>query len=144
MDKDRIKRYKEKQEKLTEYLSYLKEWTKDLNVEDFNKTDIKEQFSIYHAFQNVVEVITDISAMVVKDLKKIPKDDYSNLDLLVKENVINNELSSYIKEANGLRNRIVHDYNGIDDDIAYKKILSIFKYIIQFKEVIDNWLKKSK
>ena len=46
MDKERIKRYKEKQEKLSEYLTYLKDWTQDLKVEDFNKTNIKEQFSI--------------------------------------------------------------------------------------------------
>jgi len=144
MDKERIKRYKEKQEKLSEYLKYLKDWTQDLEVEDFNKTNIKEQFSIYHAFQIVVEIITDLSAMVVKDLKKIPKDDYSNLETLAKEKIITKELSSYIKEANGLRNRIVHDYNNIDDDIAYKSILNVLNRIKQFKEVIDEWLKKNK
>jgi len=144
MDKERIKRYKEKQEKLSENLTYLKDWTQDLKVEDFNKTNIKEQFSIYHAFQIVVEIITDLSAMVVKDLKKIPKDDYSNLEILAKEKIITKELSLYIKEANGLRNRIVHDYNSIDDDIAYKSILSILNRVKQFKEVIDDWLKKNK
>ncbi len=144
MDKERIKRYKEKQEKLSEYLTYLKEWTQDLKVEDFNKTKIKEQFSIYHAFQIVVEIITDLSAMVVKDLKKIPKDDYSNLEILAKEKIITKELSLYVKEANGLRNRIVHDYNSIDDDIAYKSILSVLDRVKQFKEVIDDWLKRNK
>ncbi len=144
MDKERIKRYKEKQEKLSEYLSYLKEWTQDLKVEDFNKTNIKDQFSIYHAFQIVVEIITDLSAMVVKDLKKIPKDDYSNLESLIKDKIINKELSLRIKEANGLRNRIVHDYNSIEDDIAYKSILNILNSVKQFKEIVDEWLKKNK
>ena len=144
MDKERIKRYKEKQEKLSEYFSYLKEWTNALKIEDFNKTNIKEQFSIYHAFQNVVEVITDLSAMIVKDLKKIPKDDYSNIELLVKEKIIKRELSLQIKEANGLRNRIVHDYNSIDNDIAYKGILSSLNSLRQYKEVIDKWLRENK
>jgi len=144
MDKERIKRYKEKQEKLSEYLSYLKDWTQDLNVEDFNKTNIKEQLSIYHAFQIVVEIITDLSAMLVKDLKKIPKDDYSNFEILVKEKIMSTELSSHIKEANGLRNRIVHDYNSIEEDIAYKSIINNLNSLKQFKEVIDEWLKKNK
>lgn len=144
MDEERIQRYKEKEEYFVKLMGKLKEWTKDLNEKDFtNNLSLKEQFSIYHAYQIILEIITDLTAMVVKDLKIIPKDDYINIDVLAEKDVISKDLAYNMKQANGLRNRIVHNYNGLNEEIGFKSIQKYLEHLDKYKEDIDNWLQKN-
>ena len=144
MNEERIQRYKEKEEYFGKLIGKLKEWTKDLNEKDFiNNLSLREQFSIYHAYQIILEIITDLTAMVVKDLKIIPKDDYINIDVLAEKEIISKDLSYNLKQANGLRNRIVHNYNSLDEEIAFKSIQKYLEDLEKYKEAIDNWLQKS-
>lgn len=143
MDEKRIKRYKEKEEYLTMILKKLDEWTSDLKEEDFiNNQDLKEQFSIYHAYQVIMEIVTDLTAMVVKDINIIPKDDYLNFDILGENKIISNNVTNNLKQANGLRNRIVHNYNGFNEKIALKSIKKYCKYFEEFKDELDKWLRQ--
>lgn len=143
MDEKRIKRYKEKEEYLTKILKKLNEWTSDLKEEDFiNNQDLKEQFSIFHAYQVILEAVTDLTAMVVKDIGMIPKDDYMNFDLLAENKIISKNMANYLKQANGLRNRIVHNYNGLNENITLKSIKKYYKYFEEFKDELDKWLRE--
>ena len=81
--------------------------------------------------------------MYVKDLNIVPKDDYSNLDILIKKDLISKDLCKNLKKANGLRNHIVHEYNGINEEIAYDAILNLLEDLKKFKEMIKKWLKKN-
>lgn len=49
--------------------------------------------------------------MIVKDLGLMVNDDYKNLDVLKERKIISTEMHNTMKKLNGLRNRIVHDYN---------------------------------
>jgi len=71
------------------------------------------------------------------------KDDYSNIDTLVEKNIINAKLGGRLKEANGLKNRIVHDYNGLDDSIAYERILALIVVFKDYKNGVNKWLAKN-
>ncbi len=143
MDQKRIQRYKEKEEYFSKLMTKLKEWTKDLNVNDFvTSLGLKDQFSIYHAYQIILELTTDLAAMVIKDLKLIPKDDYVNMDLLAENKIISKELAYNLKQANGLKNRVVHSYNGLDEEMAFKDIQKYYDYLKKYKEALDKWLQK--
>jgi len=142
LNKERIKRYKEKLEYFNIIILNLQSWIKEIKIKDFENLSLKEQFSIYHAFQIISELIADFAAMIVKDLNKIPKNDYFNLDLLVEQKLISNEAANDLKKANGLRNRIVHNYNGIDDNIAFKGIKEGINTFNKFEEALEDWLKK--
>ena len=48
-----------------------------------------------------------------------------------------------MKQANGLRNRIVHNYNGLNEEIAFKSIQKHLEHLDKYKEDIDNWLQKN-
>ncbi len=144
MNKERIKRYKEKKEHFNRIFEKLKKWTSDISVNEFlTTTSLERQFAIYHAYQIIVEIITDLAAMAVKDLKILPKDDYININVLAENNVISKTLATKIKDANGLRNRIVHNYNGLDDEIAYKSILNTINDLEKYMEAIISWIKKN-
>jgi len=144
MNKERITRYKEKEEHFNKIFEKLKKWTSDINVNEFlTKTNLEKQFAIYHAYQIIIEIITDLAAMVVKDLKILPKDDYVNINILAENDIISVRLATKIKDANGLRNRIVHNYNGLANDIAYKSILTTINDVEKYIEAIKNWIKKN-
>ncbi len=144
MKEERIKRYKDKLDYLIRTIKNLKDWTKDINSKDFiEKLELKIQYGIFYAFQISVKLITDLIAMIIKDTKIIPKDDYTNINMLIKEKIISLELANEIKNANGLRNRIVHDYNGMDYNIAYNALIKMLKSFEAFKEVVIKWLKKN-
>jgi uncharacterized protein YutE (UPF0331/DUF86 family) len=144
LSSERLKRYKGKEKILKKYISELKKWIKGDDVNKFkNDLSLRDQFSIYHIYQLIIEVISDISAMLVKDLQEIPKDDYSNLEFLNENDIISDKLIRDLKKANGLRNRVVHNYNGIDEQIAYKGIKEYLPSLENFLEVIQDWLKNN-
>ncbi len=144
LDEKRIKRYNDKFIQFDKILKLLKEWSEEIDVSTFlNETSAERQFAIYHAFQIILEIVGDIAAMLVRDLQLVPKDDYTNVEYLKKKNIITTDLAKYVKDANGLRNRIVHNYNGLDDQLAYKGILNFIKEITNFVVVIKQWLKNN-
>lgn len=50
------------------------------------------------------------------------------------------EIAECLKTANGLRNRLVHRYNGINDKLALDSILEVIPCVEEFIETIKKWL----
>ena len=144
MEEERIKRYNDKLEYFNQTIKNLEEWTENIDIKEFTENlELQKQYAIYHAFQISLEIVTDVIAMIVKDSNIVPKDDYSNLDILKNNDILTSGLAGKIQEASGLRNRIVHDYNGLDDSIAYQSILECIKSLKKFNEEVRNWVKKN-
>jgi len=72
-------------------------------------------------------------------MKLIPKDDYSNINIIRNKKIISADLAAKLREANGLRNRNVHDYNGLDNEIAYNRLLNLLEYFQEFKVKSKNF-----
>lgn len=141
MDIERAKRYKEKLNFISERLEDIEEWT-SIDVSDFI-SDKKTRLATYKAFQELIEASFDIVAMMCKDSRIIPKDDYTNVESLYNKNIIEERLVKALAESNGLRNRLIHHYNTLDDRIAFESILALLTIFKYFTEVIDKWLKKN-
>ena len=122
----------------------MNDWTESIDTKEFiERLELQKQYGIYHAFQTGIEIITDLVSMIVKDVKLIPKDDYSNINIIRNKKIISADLAAKLREANGLRNRIVHDYNGLDNEIAYSRLINLLKYFQEFKVKAKEWLKKN-
>ena len=143
LDNSRFERYIEKLDYFRKLMDKLEEWVKDIDANSFISLDLKEQFGIYHIFQIIVEIITDLIAMICKDLKIKPKDDYSNINYLREYEILSEELSDRLRKINGLRNVLVHNYNGLDDMLAFKSIKENILYIKKIHEVFQKWLRKN-
>jgi len=144
MEEERIKRYNDKLEYLNQTVKNLYEWTEGIDSKKFIESiELQKQYGIYHAFQLSIEIITDLVAMIVKDLKLIPKDDYLNIEIITNKKIISPDLAASLKEANGLRNRIVHDYNGLDNEIAFNSLIDLLKSLKKFMDETKKWLKKN-
>ncbi len=137
MDVMRLKRFKDKLGLIENRVANISEWKEDF------LSDEKSKLACYKAFQEIVEASTDILAMALKEHKVLPKDDYLNIDLAVEKGIIDKKLSGVLIEANGLRNRVVHEYNGgLNSQTAYDSMLSLLPQFEQFILEVEEWLEK--
>ena len=138
MDEDRIRRYWDKINLISKRSDEIREWI-DISPEDFVK-DEKTKLATYKAFQEIVEACMDIIAMMCKDLKIPPKDDYTNIELLGNKIPFDNTEKTLI-EANGLKNRLFHRYNSTDDLRAFESIREILPEILNVVKGVKKWMR---
>jgi len=140
VDIDRAKRYREKLNLIIERVADIEDWLPS-DVSDFS-SDKRNRLAIYKAFQELIEASFDVAAMVCKDVRIVPKDDYTNLETLQNIGIIDERLNNTLSESNGLRNRLVHRYNSLDDTLAFESIQALLPDFKHLEEVIDKWLKE--
>lgn len=137
VDGDRLARYADKLDHAERRLGQAEGWLGQA------ADDEQVRLAAYKAFQEAVEALTDVAAMLVADLDRVPKDDYTNLAVLVDEGVLAEDLADRLAEANGLRNRLVHEYNGLDDDRALRSAGGLVDALAEATEVIRAWLSQT-
>ncbi len=141
MDSERLRRYIDKIEHIEERIEDIRTWLNER--EDIKEMDKKTRLAVYKAMQEVVEASTDIVAMILKDEGKLPKDDYTNIEKIFELNIIDRSVKEALNEADGLRNRLVHEYNELNDEIALESIQSLLVQIEEFVEAaVKKWLKE--
>ena len=141
MDSNRIQRYRDKFTKFDIYHDQLSEWLISHPIESLDeKKDIHWIYAILHVFQNIAELISDISAMVLKDSGKIVKDNYTNYKMLYDQSVISKSSLDTLKRITGLRNRIAHEYNGLIYDLAWKAMEDFIERFKFIREDLYKWL----
>ena len=138
MEKERLLRYKDKLNRMQKRSQDIEEWT-DLTAPTFLK-DEKTKLATYKAYQELVEACMDIIAMLCKDLKHVPKDDYTNIDVISTELQVNARI---LQDANGLRNRVIHRYNKTDDALAFHSIKDLVPELEEIRKVFEQWLKQA-
>ncbi|MGM0510906.1 MAG: DUF86 domain-containing protein [Thermoplasmatota archaeon] len=134
MDKERLLRYKEKISVIAERRDNIRSWIVD--------DDVKSNLAVYKAYQEMIEALTDIFAMMLKDMGGLVEDDYSNIEKMEDKGLLDDKQEGLLKEANGLRNRLVHEYNGIEKKIAMESIKRINSQIEEILEDVRGWIKK--
>ncbi|RMF91740.1 MAG: DUF86 domain-containing protein [Methanobacteriota archaeon] len=136
MEKDRLKRYKEKLEHIALRKREFEEWSPGILDND------KDKLSSYKAFQEMAEAVNDIIAMMLRDSGLLPEDNYTNIDKAAQHRLLPNALRPSLHEMTGLRNRLIHEYNGLNDETAVESALSLLPEIERFMEAAKKWLKR--
>jgi uncharacterized protein YutE (UPF0331/DUF86 family) len=63
----------------------------------------------------------------------------------IKEKIgLDEKTASLLKKAKGLRNVLVHEYDGVIDSIAFNSIKKFLPAIKKFHEGVSKWIKKKK
>jgi len=134
VDEKRIARYLDKFGHIEERVGDILNWIEEAKV------DKKSRLAVYKAAQEAVEAACDLVAMFLRDSGVPPKDDYTNFQKWGE--MVDKNISECLKVANGLRNRLVHRYNGLDDRIALNSIEEIIPCLQEFVKVMKSWLRK--
>lgn len=79
----------------------------------------------------------DIIAIILRDTNISSRDDYKNIE---KVDFFSYENKQLLREMNGLRNRIIHRYNGTDDSLALAGITQSTEIIRNLIRVIEKWI----
>ncbi|MHB8584860.1 MAG: HepT-like ribonuclease domain-containing protein [Thermoplasmatota archaeon] len=109
MDSARLQRYADKLAHAENRLGLFASWREDAGK------DLRTRLASYKALQEAAEAFADVAAMIVVDSKRAVKDDATNLRILSEAGVVAPGLTVALVEINGLRNVLVHEYDGIDD-----------------------------
>jgi uncharacterized protein YutE (UPF0331/DUF86 family) len=100
--------------------------------------------ALYKEFQEAVEAVSDVCAMLRRGRNSSAKDDYSNIDFLVETGILDERMAEKIKEAHGLRNRLIHGYDGVDDETACYAIKELIDDLKDFSVVVLEWISNGK
>jgi len=133
LKRERIGRYRDK-------MSYIVR-----NIESI-RTDAKSELElggIFYGIHTKIEALMDIVAMLLKDLGEFVKDDYSNIARLESVGIISTDLADGLRGCNGLRNRLVHRYNSVDDTIALDSRHEVSETSYEFIEIVERFLDES-
>lgn len=137
MDEKRERRFYQKLEMLEDRLTFIEENFPEIDELMENRVLRK---ALYKEFQELTEALGDLSAMMTKEEGILVKDDYTNLEGL--KSLLEPDVIKNLKKANGLRNVLVHEYNGIDDLLALDSIHEILPSFLVFSSMVREWLKK--
>ena len=130
--KSRVERYREKVELARERLEDV-----EILLGDFDKKF--SRLACYKAFQELVESLFDIIAMTLKDLDKTVEDDYTNIYKLELLEKLSRGEAEVLREANGLRNRVVHRYNRMDDEVARRSMENLLPHL---RKILEELVEK--
>ncbi|MBO3755108.1 MAG: DUF86 domain-containing protein [Candidatus Brockarchaeota archaeon] len=111
------------------------------NIESWlpSQDEERTRLAIYKAFQEIVEAFFDMLSMKLVELKIPPKDDYTNILLIEEKGLIDKDTSSILRSANGLRNRLVHNYNEISDKLALESIKTLLPKLAKIRKDLESW-----
>lgn len=137
MNEDVRKRIHEKVETMVERIEFIEEHLS----EDLMEDRILRK-ALYKEFQEATEAMADICAMVRRGLNSSAKDDYSNIDFLIEKGIVEKGLGHKLKEANGLRNRLIHEYDGLHDETACHAIIELIADLRAFAVVVLEWTER--
>ena len=98
--------------------------------------------AIYKEFQECVEIVFDLVSMIARDEGFFSEDDYTNLERIKEKIGIDEKTALLLKKAKGLRNVLVHEYDGIIDELAFDSMKNFLPAIKKFHEGVLEWMKK--
>ncbi len=134
MDEDRRLRYRDKILWIFGRADLIETWLKE--SKDSHEIDTKTRLAIFKAFQEITEATMDCISMFLRDNQVPSRDDYSNIE---RTDLFSPDQKQLLREMNGLRNRIIHRYNGTDEDLALAGIAQSLPEIRSLTQVIEEW-----
>lgn len=134
MDARRAARYLAKTQHGLERLAQVSDWLPR------GGADPMARLATYKAFQEAAEAAADLAAMMRVDSGETPKDDRTNIAALAMHGDIPHDLADPLQLATGLRNRLVHEYEKLDDGIALRSIASLAPSLTTFLQGVDAWV----
>lgn len=130
-----------KLERLEQYLEELEE-IRDISFEEYMNDHFRKR-GIERLIQLSVECATDINSYLLSKVVKVVPSDYQDSFLKAgRHSILPPEFAHEIAPSAGLRNRLVHEYDEIDDRIVHRSIRKTLKQYAQYIKHIRDFLSK--
>jgi len=133
-------------DKIIEIEKYLKELYEIVpNSLKVYEKDFKIKAACERYFEKIVEAIIDLSYILIRERNfKVPENEEDIFNILFKEKIISEELLKKLKDAKGMRNFIIHQYEKINDELVFEAVTKdLRKDVKEFIKAIYLKLKKN-
>ena len=130
LDAGRVKRYREK-------MAFILERIENLPVDGLSAL---ERDGVYYRLATSIDASMDVIAMMVKDRGWSVGDDYDNIDKIEDLGILPTDLCSSLRTCNGLRNVLIHKYNGVKHQVVFDSIVEVQEIMGQFIEHVEVFL----
>ena len=126
--------------KLTFLIQYLQDLKKFENIG--KKAFSKHHYEIERILQLIVEVACDMNAHLLSQrVEKPPSSYFESFILLGRQGIISQKLAEELAPSTGLRNALVHFYEGIEEEKVRKSIVLVLKYFPEYVREIKKNIK---
>ncbi len=127
---------------ISEHLKILQE-IKNSTAQSEYLEDRRQQLIVERLLHLIVEAAIDINNHVVVRIGQSPSEDYyGSFAKAARVGLISSELATQLAPSAGLRNRLVHDYDDLDNIIIYNSIefalVNYAEYILQVQRYIKQ------
>ena len=127
--------------KMREYISQLKIIKPD-SYKQYTEDNIT-RYAVERLMQLIVDLALDINNILLSYNKKPPASDYFNSFIdLVECGVLGEVLALGIAPSTGLRNRLIHEYEAINNEVVYNsidKVVDMYSmYMIEVNKYIQG------
>ncbi len=114
-----------------------------LSLEEYRRR-VYERKAAERLLQEAIEAALDINAHVIAEHgAELPEDYYSGFIALGRLRVIPGDLAKQLAPSAGLRNRLVHEYEEIDDAKVLAAIGTMLRLYAEFVREIEAFLARS-
>ena len=133
-----MSRIADKTKEIGEFLEELKSIMPS-GFEDY-KSSIEKKAACERYVEKIIEAVTDLAFLIIKSKKlRLPEDDIDAFNILLENKIIDDDLSSKLKNAKGMKNIISHQYGRIDDEIVFEAITEeLERDVRKFVEVVEK------
>lgn len=108
------------------------------------RADLWRRKGTERLLQEAIEAAIDVcSYLLVRAGRPAPQDFYSSFLDLAGLGAIRAELASALAPAAGLRNRLVHEYDAIDDAIVLKAVETALELLPRFIAQVNEYLARA-
>jgi uncharacterized protein YutE (UPF0331/DUF86 family) len=127
--------------KIKKYIQELKTFS-NITFEEYKRDFIKKR-AVERLILLLVEVATDINSYVIVEIGKNPPTDYYDSFIKAIEiDLISKQLGERLAPSAGLRNRLVHEYDEIKDDIVHSSINDAIELYTTCIKEVNDYLKR--
>lgn len=116
----RVELVERKLEALANYLDELRT-LRPTDLQEY-QTDLARRRAIERLLQLVVEVATDINTHLAAESGQVPDDYFESFWNAARLGAIDDKLARALAPSAGLRNRLVHEYEALDDGQVFASI----------------------
>lgn len=114
---------------------------KGISFEEYKKDYVKRR-AVERLLQLIVETASDITSYVlVESGKAAPKNYYDSFIRAPEVNLLSPELASKLAPSTGLRNRLVHEYGDVKDEIIFESVPEAIQHYTTFIFEVNDFSK---
>jgi len=123
--------------KMEKYISELEKFKPD-TFKKYQNDQLK-RYAIERLIQLIIDLALDINNILIKKSDRYPAQDYysSFLELIDLE-ILSEEFAKDIAPSTGIRNRLVHEYEEVDNKVVYQNLDKLIKYYLSYIKYINQ------